>query len=256
MDEEVFKALADPTRRALLDRLFRQDGQSLSQLEEGMGMTRFGVMKHLHLLEGAGLVVSLKAGRERLHYLNPVPIRQIHDRWISKYTEAWAGALVGLKAELERQTLNRPKQVFQVLIRTSPERLWDAITNPDVTRRYYHGTAIESDFRAGSPYVYRMADGRVAHEGLILEADAPRRLAMTFAMKHDAAAALDRPSRVTWEIDEVDAGICSLTVTHDDFDGGTRTYELVRGGKPAILSSLKSLLETGEPLSVTAQEEP
>jgi DNA-binding transcriptional ArsR family regulator len=102
-DDRVFKALADPTRRALLDRLFQRDGQSLTDLEARLDMTRFGVMKHLRVLAEAGLVVSRKSGRTRLHYLNPVPIRQIHDRWIGKYTEPHAAALADLKAQLEDQ---------------------------------------------------------------------------------------------------------------------------------------------------------
>ncbi len=100
-DDRVFKALADPTRRLLLDRLFERDGRTLTELESRLEMTRFGVMKHLRLLEEAGLVVSRKAGRTRLHYLNPVPIRQIHDRWIDKYTERHVSALADLKSELE-----------------------------------------------------------------------------------------------------------------------------------------------------------
>ena len=97
----VFKALADPTRRDLLDALFAQDGQTLTALVEGAPMTRFGVMKHLKVLEEAGLVTSRKDGREKLHFLNPVPIRLIHDRWVSKYAEPWAAALTELKAHLE-----------------------------------------------------------------------------------------------------------------------------------------------------------
>ena len=100
-DDLVFRALADPTRRLMLDRLFERDGRTLTELESQLEMTRFGVMKHLRLLEEAGLVVSRKAGRNRLHYLNPVPIRLIHDRWIDKYTERHVSALVDLKTELE-----------------------------------------------------------------------------------------------------------------------------------------------------------
>ncbi len=100
--DEVFKALADPTRRSLLDELYRQDGQTLSQLEQRFDMTRFGVMKHLKQLEEAGLVVTQRRGREKLHFLNPVPIRLIHDRWVSKYAEPWAAGLSGLKQELEQ----------------------------------------------------------------------------------------------------------------------------------------------------------
>src|SRR5436853_2514998 len=131
-DDRVFKALADPTRRFLLDRLFARDGRTLSELESALEMTRFGVMKHLRLLEAAGLVVTRKAGREKLHYLNPVPIQLIHDRWVSKYTRPRAAALAALKQELEGgQTMAAPKQVYQVYIRATPEQVWDAITRPE-----------------------------------------------------------------------------------------------------------------------------
>jgi DNA-binding transcriptional ArsR family regulator len=100
-DDRVFKALADPTRRFLLDRLFARDGRTLTELESELEMTRFGVMKHLRLLEEAGLVVTRRAGREKLHFLNPVPIRLIHDRWIDKYTERHVSALAELKSKLE-----------------------------------------------------------------------------------------------------------------------------------------------------------
>ncbi|AKV00433.1 Transcriptional regulator, ArsR family [Labilithrix luteola] len=100
-DDRVFKALADPTRRFLLDLLFVRDGRTLTELESELSMTRFGVMKHLKVLEAAGLVVTLRSGREKLHYLNPVPIRLIHDRWIDKYTEGRVSALMDLKKELE-----------------------------------------------------------------------------------------------------------------------------------------------------------
>jgi DNA-binding transcriptional ArsR family regulator len=99
--DEVFKALADPTRRGLLDELYKQDGQPLKSLEAGLDMTRFGVMKHLRVLEEAGLVTTRKRGREKLHFLNPVPIRLIHDRWVSKYAEPWAATLTGLKQAME-----------------------------------------------------------------------------------------------------------------------------------------------------------
>jgi DNA-binding transcriptional ArsR family regulator len=101
--DDVFKALADPTRRRLLDELFEQDGQTLSALEQRLPMTRFGVAKHLKVLEGAGLVTTQRRGREKLHFLNPVPIREVHDRWVSKYAEPWASALTGLKRDLERE---------------------------------------------------------------------------------------------------------------------------------------------------------
>src|SRR4051812_48476953 len=144
--DEVFRALADPTRRALLDELFRSDGQTLGALESRFAMTRFGVMKHLRLLEEAGLVVTRRHGREKHHFLNPVPIRLIHDRWVSKYAEPWAAGLAGLKSDLE-QTMEK---VFEIYIRTTPERLWAAITDPEIRAKYNFGAGAHSDWKAGS----------------------------------------------------------------------------------------------------------
>src|SRR5947207_11388750 len=124
--DDVFRALADPTRRSLLDELFRQDGQTLRALEQRLPMTRFGVMKHLKQLEDAGLVVTRRRGREKLHFLNPVPIRLVHDRWVSKYAEPWTEALSDLKHRLESPM----EKVFEIYIKATPERLWEAITDP------------------------------------------------------------------------------------------------------------------------------
>src|SRR2546429_3257970 len=112
----VFRALAAPARRRLLDELFKKDAQTLSALERRLPMTRFGVMKHLRVLEAAGLVVARKRGREKLHYLNPVPIRLIHDRWVSKYAEPWAAGLSELKQRLEDRTMEK---VFEIYIKTT-----------------------------------------------------------------------------------------------------------------------------------------
>src|SRR6266536_674004 len=130
--DAVFRALADPTRRSLLDELFERDGQTLSELEQRLPMTRFGVMKHLRVLEEANLVTTRRRGREKLHFLNPVPIRLVHDRWVSKYAEPWAAALSGLKTRLE----NGMEKVFEIYIKTTPERLWEAITDSDLRRQY------------------------------------------------------------------------------------------------------------------------
>src|SRR6187431_279745 len=119
-DDRVFKALADPTRRFLLDRLFVRDGRTLTELESELAMTRFGVMKHLRVLEDAGLVTTRRRGREKLHFLNPVPIRLVHDRWVSKYAEPWAAALSDLKHNLEDETMEK---VFEIYIKTTPQRL-------------------------------------------------------------------------------------------------------------------------------------
>src|SRR5437588_6433895 len=133
--DEVFRALADPTRRSLLDELFQEDGQTLSALEERLPISRFGVMKHLGVLEEAGLVVTRRRGREKLHFLNPVPIRLIHDRWVSKYAEPWAAALSDLKTRMETPM----EKVFEIYIRTTPDRLWGAITDGDIRSKYNFG---------------------------------------------------------------------------------------------------------------------
>src|SRR4051794_39312604 len=112
-------------------------------------MTRFGVMKHLKILEEAGLVVTKKRGREKLHFLNPVPIRQVHDRWVSKYAEPWAAGLVDLKRDIEEQTMEK---VFEIYIKTTPEKLWEAITDPEMRAKYSFGVSIASDWTEGSSY--------------------------------------------------------------------------------------------------------
>jgi DNA-binding transcriptional ArsR family regulator len=144
--DAVFRALADPTRRALLDELYRADGQTLSELEARFPMTRFGVMKHLKQLEEAGLVVSQRRGREKLHFLNPVPIRLVHDRWVSKYAEPWAATLSEIKQRLE----NPVEKVFEIYIRTTPERLWEAITDTEIRSKYNFGARIRSPWEPGS----------------------------------------------------------------------------------------------------------
>ena len=143
--DDVFRALADPTRRALLDELFREDGQTPGALVEGFAMSRFGVMKHLKLLEEAGLVVTRRRGREKLHFLNPVPIRLVHDRWVSKYAEPWAAALSDLKQRLETPM----EKVFEIYIRTTPERLWEAITDPEIRSKYKFGAQHQLGLDAG-----------------------------------------------------------------------------------------------------------
>jgi uncharacterized protein YndB with AHSA1/START domain/DNA-binding transcriptional ArsR family regulator len=258
--ELAFKALADPSRRSLLDRLFERDGQTLSALCDRAAMTRFGVMKHLRVLEAAGLVTTRRVGRAKFHYLNPVPIRLIHDRWITKYAAAWAGALGDLKRQLEEETMSnapsRPaaparRHIQQIHIRTTPERLWEAITRASDTRNYFYGTLVESTWRKDAPLVYRNADGSLAAQGTIIEADAPRRLVHTFSALWDDAVSPDAPHQVTWTIEPMGA-VCRLTVEHHGFEGDTATFRSVQGGLGVILDGLKTLLETGQPL-MTAQ---
>ena len=246
--DSVFRALADPTRRKLLDKLFKRDGQTLGELEQRLAMTRFGVMKHLRVLEDARLVVTKRRGREKLHFLNAVPIRMIHDRWIDKYAAPVAAMLTGLKAQLEEETMEK---VYEIYIKTTPEKLWRAITDPDQRAKYSFGVGVHSDWKEGSKYraqVPKSAQwpGFEIAEGENLEVDPPRRLVQTLRALWSDDVKNEGFSRVTWEIEQV-ADSCRLTVTHDQLREGANNE--LYGGWPQILSGLKTLLETGELLT-------
>ncbi len=238
----MFKALADPTRRELLDELFRQDGQTLTALEERFPMTRFGVMKHLRQLEAAGLVVTRRRGREKLHFLNPVPIRLIHDRWVSKYAQPWVAGLADLKERLEAPM----EKVFEIYIRTTPERLWHAITDPEIRSKYTFGARVVSDWAPGSRVELGHPAGSLLGDGVILEVDPPRRLVHTMIALWSDDVRSEGESRITWEIEPV-ADSCRLVVTHDQLREGANSE--LYGGWPMILSGLKTWLETGQLLT-------
>ena len=241
--DAVFRALADPTRRSLLDELFREDGQTLRSLEGRFAMSRFGVMKHLRQLEAAGLVVTRRRGREKLHFLNPVPIRRVHDRWVSKYAEPWAAVLSGLKNRLEE----RMEKVFEIYIRTTPERLWEAITDPEQRSKYNFGASIRSDWTPGSRFEMSARGGTFAlGEGENLEVDPPRRLVQSMVALWSDEVKSEGSSRVTWEIEAI-GDSCRLTVTHDQLREGANNQ--LYGGWPMILSGLKTWLETGKLLT-------
>jgi len=241
--DPVFRALADPTRRALLDELFARDGQTLVALTARHEMTRIAVAKHVKILEDAGLVLTRRRGREKLHYLNPVPIRLVHDRWVNKYTEPWVAGLADLKRDLESPM----EKVFEIYIRTTPERLWDAITNPATRQKYHFGSAINSDWTVGSGYqlVHPGAE-RPLMEGENLEVDRPRKLVQTLRALWGPEAERAGTSRLTWEIEPV-GDSCRLTLIHDQLpeDAPPELY----GGWPMILSGLKTWLETGQTLT-------
>ena len=264
--DAVFKALSDPTRRSLLDELFERDGQTLSALEARLPMTRFGVMKHLRVLEEAHLVTTRRRGREKLHFLNPVPIRLVHDRWVSKFAEPWAATLSGIKRELEEETMEAKQEfdvahkvgltpdpdgtgamaVFEIYIKTTPERLWEAITDPKLRAKYSFGVETNSDWTPGSSYEAGVPGVVEIAAGENLEVEPPRRLVQSFnALWSDDVKAVGT-SRVTWEITPV-GDSCQLTVIHDQLpkDANPELY----GGWPMILSGLKTLLETGETLT-------
>jgi uncharacterized protein YndB with AHSA1/START domain/DNA-binding transcriptional ArsR family regulator len=242
--DAVFRALSDKSRRKLLDALFKQDGQTLNALEARLPMTRFGVMKHLKVLEEARLVVTKRRGREKLHYLNAVPIRLIHDRWVSKYAEPWAATLTGLKRRLESEEKTMVK-VFEIYIKTTPERLWQAITDTEMRSKYNFGAVFKSDWTQGSR-LEAYGHGHLIADGENVEVDPPRRLVQSFRALWDDAVKREGTSRVTWEIEPI-GDSCRLLVTHDQLreDANPQLY----GGWPMVLSGLKTLLETGELLT-------
>jgi DNA-binding transcriptional ArsR family regulator/uncharacterized protein YndB with AHSA1/START domain len=259
--DDVFKALADPSRRRLLDRLNERNGQTLQELCAGLAMARQSVSKHLAVLEAASLVSTRRRGREKLHFLNAEPINAIADRWMTRYDRARADALTDLKHALEEQTMD-DRFVYITYIKSTPERTWSALTDPAFTRRYW-GLELKSDWQVGSPVVWDLDKVTVADGGsVVLAAEPPRKLSYSwhtitpefvaaFGDDHEflKKASAERRSKVTFDI-EAAGELVKLTVTHDDFDPGSVVLGGVSEGWPPILSSLKTLLETGEPLAV------
>ena len=245
----VFRALADPGRRVLLDRLFERDGQTLGELCAHLpGMTRFGVMKHLAVLEEAGVVTSIRAGREKRHFLNPVPIRLVHDRWIGKFAAPVVGAMSNLKHHLE-QPMDPIDHVYTVFIKARPERVWRAIIDGDDTVRYYYGTRVASDWTVGADILYTYPDGSVAADGTILAIEPGRSVTMAFHPRWSPEIDAEGPVTMTWAVEAAGDGTSKLTVTSALVPGSHADAEF-RGGNAYIVSGLKTFLETGEPLVV------
>jgi DNA-binding transcriptional ArsR family regulator/uncharacterized protein YndB with AHSA1/START domain len=258
--DEVFRALADPSRRLLLDSLNGRSGQSLRELCTGLDMARQSVSKHLAVLEEANLVTTVWRGREKLHYLNAAPINDIADRWINRYDRQWVHALSDLKTALEETPMPKPEFVYRTYINTTPERLWAALTDPAFTRRYW-GVAFTSEWKVGSPMTWEEDGVTIADPTQkVLESEPHSRLSYTWhtftpewGAVHNfsddllSQIASERRSKVTFEIEEV-GPMVKLTVVHDGFDPGSTVLDKVSQGWPVILSSLKTLLETGESL--------
>jgi uncharacterized protein YndB with AHSA1/START domain len=252
--DAVFRALADPSRRRILDLIKARPGMPVGELGEHFEFSRFAVMKHLRILERVGLIVPRRVGRTKQLYVNAVPIQTIYDRWISRYSAVWASRLTTLKYELEGEE-DRKMQATQlqyvqvVYIRTTPQKLWEAITRPELTRKYFHHTDFTSDLRVGSSVEYLLPekDGKreAAIRGTILEVEPPRRLVHTFSFPSHQ----DEPTRVTYQLEPM-GEVVKLTLTHEGFDGETKTYKGITQGWAPILDSLKSLMETGKPLEL------
>ena len=210
----MFFGTRRPSRRFLLDLLFERDGRTLMELDAELEMTRFGVMKHLRVLEEAGLVVTRRQGREKLHFLNPVPIRQIHDRWIDKYTERRVSALLDLKTSWRRRHDDDRRQttvqVYQVFIKATPGAgLGGDHRSRSSRAQYFHGVADRG--HAGPALVRRRRTAEDWGDGAVFEWDPPRRLVHEWRSLYDPELAAEEPSRVTWEIEPQDGGSSKLT---------------------------------------------
>jgi uncharacterized protein YndB with AHSA1/START domain/DNA-binding transcriptional ArsR family regulator len=254
--ESVFKALADEHRRTLLDLLFVQDGQTLKELEAHLPMTRFGCMKHLQVLEDAGLITTRKIGREKLHHLNPIPIQMLYERWVSKYAQPWAQYLTQLKQQLEAP-MKTPAHIQQIFIQTTAAQLWQALTDGAITPAYYMGTKVESDWQPGSTYRYLDTSGGIVQgggtmlQGKVLEVEAPNKLVTSFEPLFAFPEGNAPISKVTFEI-EAQGDVCKLTLTHEDLEADSPFTQNTIGGWTMILSGLKTLLETGKPMTFAA----
>ena len=267
--DEVFKALADPTRRRLLDSLNARNGQTLRELCSGLGMARQSVSKHLAVLEATNLINSVRSGREKLHFLNAAPINEIGERWITHYDQSRVEALADLKRALEEDTtMEKPSFVYTTYIRTTPERLWQALTDPAFTKRYW-GASFQSEWNEGAEMRWDLFGVTISDpDQAVLESDPYRRLSYSWhTFTPELAEALDvtdeardriaaeARSKVTFDIEPL-GDLVKLTVVHDGFEPGSLMVAMVSRGWPPILANLKTLLETGETLPDISEPPP
>jgi uncharacterized protein YndB with AHSA1/START domain/DNA-binding transcriptional ArsR family regulator len=260
--DDVFRALADPSRRRLLDSLNARNGQTLRELCSGLDMARQSVSKHLAVLEAAGLVTTIRRGREKLHYLNAAPINEIGQRWITHYERDRVNALADLKRALEETSpMDKPTFVYTTYIRTTPDRLWQALTDPEFTDRYW-GATFATDWREGSQMTWHMLGLTFeSPEQVVLESDPPRRLSyswhtftpelvqsLNLGEEAGERLAAESRSKVTFDIEPLGDDQVKLTVVHDGLEPGGLTGSLISDGWPRVLANLKTLLETGETL--------
>jgi uncharacterized protein YndB with AHSA1/START domain/DNA-binding transcriptional ArsR family regulator len=243
--DRVFKALADPTRREVLDRLREREGQTLGELCARLAMTRQSASQHLGLLEAANLISTVRRGREKLHYLNPVPLHEMQERWIDRFERPRLRALSDIRrAAEEQQMATVPTYVYVTYIKATPEQVWHALTDADLTAAFW-GHSNVSDWQAGSTWEHVRVDGSgvVDVAGTVLESVPPQRLVITFDSPE-----MDRedPSRVTFSLEPY-KDIVRLTVEHENV-ATPEDREAISHGWPAVFANLKSLLETGNVL--------
>lgn len=251
--DEVFRALAHPDRRRIMDMLKDHPGMNVNDISDRFDYSRFAVMKHLRVLEAANLVVSRRSGNSRLLFLNAIPIQTIYDRWTSEYSALWASGLTALKYNIEAkdQLMNGDgiQQYYQYYIRTTAKELWDALFDPKITRKCFFNANVTGRPEVGSEILFTQKDENGSEKevikGKILEAVPREKLVYSFEfVEYD-----DPPTEVTYLLEET-VSVVSLQVVHSGFKDETRTYEDVSNGWPLILSCFKSMVETGEPLYI------
>ena len=252
-EDDVFRALGSPVRRSILDVVRAQPGLTVLEITDEFEMTRFGIRKHLQILLDAHLLTVEKDGREKRHYLNPIPIQTIYDRWLTHYSRRWAPTLTALKYTIEEEESDmsdKHTHRYEIYIRTTAKQLWKALTTGEMSRKYFYQAPVKSTFEPGDPiqYLHHSDPSRVMIDGEVIEADPPNRLVHTFSFPSND----DPPSTVTWDIEQMD-GVCKLTLIHT-FDEQNETYRSVGNGWNPILSGLKTLLETGEQLPIPMPE--
>ena len=245
--DKVFRALADPSRRRLLDSLREHDGQTLGQLCGQLAMARQSVTQHLAVLEEANLISTVRRSREKLHYLNPVPIYDIQQRWLAPFEQPRLRTLAAIKQSAEERGMtDKPTFVYVTYIQSTPERVWQALTDADLTAQYW-GHSNVSDWQPGSAWEHLRTDGSGIADtgGKVLSAEPPRRLVITF---EDPAAETPPtgPSTVTFDVEPYH-DIVRLTVTQENL-ADEEAFRAVSHGWPAVMANLKSLLETGHVL--------
>lgn len=258
--DRVFKALADPARRRLLDMLHERAGLTLGELCEGLDMRRQSVSQHLELLESAGLVTSVRDGRRKLHYLNPVPIHQIQTRWIWKFEESPLAALDSITTRAEESAMSEtarsepvPDYIYVTYIRADAEQVWHALTDPELTARFWGHSQI-SEWTVGSRIEHVRADGSGVADaaGIVREVERPRRLSFTFGEPNEADDPTAEQSAVTFDIEEFH-DIVKLTVVQTRFRTAA-DRDAVGEGWPTVFANLKTLLETGDVLPTAPWE--
>lgn len=239
--DSVFKAIADPGRRRLLDALRAQDGLSLGELCEVLPeMTRFGVGAHLRVLSEAGLVTTVRAGRRKLHYLNAVPFREIQHRWLSEFTARSADALLALREELE-SSMNTPDFVYTIVINAPRLVVWDALTATGTPRSWLYDTVTESTWTVGASYEQRTPDGILMIDGAVLAVEPPERLLLGFECHWDAEVEAEKGATLEYRLTELGADRTRLVVAQAGL--GDATGAGVRESTAEIYSDLKSALE-------------